>query len=139
MRYVSVILPVFLMQLLGACSSDSSCVPHDSQYCDEGVFYWADSCGNLEEVIEQCQCGCLADHTACDPDCSCTPDCAGKECGDDGCEGLCPPGCMTGQHCNQGVCWADRAPASMKHSTDATTDFRLGIAASFIDGECSRS
>jgi hypothetical protein len=107
MRFMSVIPCVFLGLLLGACSGDSSCVPHDSRYCQEGVTYWANSCGNLEEVIEQCQCGCLGDHSGCDPDCTCTPDCLGKECGDDGCQGSCPPGCMAGEHCSQGICECD--------------------------------
>ena len=31
---------------------------------------------------------------------ACTPDCAGKECGDDGCGGTCPPGCAAGEFCN---------------------------------------
>jgi len=107
MRFLYVIPVIFLGMLLGACSSDSSCIPHDSQYCDDGVFYWADSCGNLEEVITQCECGCLPDHSACDPDCSCTPDCLGKECGEDGCGGTCPPGCPVGEHCTQGICECD--------------------------------
>jgi len=32
---------------------------------------------------------------------ACTPDCTGKECGDDGCGNLCPPGCEAGETCNQ--------------------------------------
>jgi len=37
-----------------------------------------------------------------DTDCAeeCTPDCAGKVCGDDGCGGTCPPGCDPGYICN---------------------------------------
>jgi hypothetical protein len=36
----------------------------------------------------------------------CTPSCAGKACGDDGCDGLCPPGCpSTAPECNaEGLC-----------------------------------
>jgi len=36
---------------------------------------------------------------------ACTPSCAGKECGSDGCGGTCPPGCQSGQTCDaQGQC-----------------------------------
>ena len=30
----------------------------------------------------------------------CVPDCAGRECGDDGCGGSCLPGCDSGYYCN---------------------------------------
>jgi hypothetical protein len=35
---------------------------------------------------------------------TCTPDCAGKSCGDDGCGASCPPGCTSGQACVSGQC-----------------------------------
>ncbi len=34
----------------------------------------------------------------------CVPDCTGKECGDDGCEGTCLPGCAEDFHCENGIC-----------------------------------
>jgi hypothetical protein len=34
----------------------------------------------------------------------CQPSCEGKLCGDDGCGGICPPGCATGWSCAAGVC-----------------------------------
>jgi len=34
----------------------------------------------------------------------CTPDCAGRTCGDDGCGGTCGPGCEQGQSCREGRC-----------------------------------
>ena len=34
----------------------------------------------------------------------CTPDCDGKECGDDGCGGTCAPGCSGNDTCDAGVC-----------------------------------
>jgi|GEM_PF-1416032 len=38
-------------------------------------------------------------------DASCTPDCSGKVCGDDGCGGVCGPGCGPGQFCETaGTC-----------------------------------
>ena len=35
---------------------------------------------------------------------TCTPDCEGKNCGDDGCGGSCPPGCGSHEHCSSGNC-----------------------------------
>jgi len=34
----------------------------------------------------------------------CTPACDGKECGPDGCDGQCPPGCAEGEICIGGIC-----------------------------------
>ncbi len=36
--------------------------------------------------------------------CDCVADCAGKECGDDGCGGQCPPGCGANQTCTANLC-----------------------------------
>jgi len=72
-------------------------------YCDEGVTYWVDGCGNLEDVMVHCQEGCNAAHTGCKE--GCTPQCTGKCCGDDGCGGFCTDNCSaTGQVCNQSSC-----------------------------------
>ena len=35
----------------------------------------------------------------------CLPECAGKECGPDGCTGSCPPGCAPGDTCIDGACY----------------------------------
>ncbi|MBM4394959.1 MAG: S8 family serine peptidase [Deltaproteobacteria bacterium] len=43
----------------------------------------------------------------------CVPNCAGKECGDDGCGGKCAPGCIGGETCNAaGVCEGTTAGCS---------------------------
>lgn len=34
--------------------------------------------------------------------CECVPDCAGRECGGDGCGGNCAPGCGDGENCDEG-------------------------------------
>lgn len=94
-----------LVVLLGGCSSSEDCEPHDDVYCQDDTTYWMDSCGTFEEVIEQCQCGCTADHSGCRTPCDCFPRCAGKCCGSDGCEGTCLDTCaQTGQTCNQQTC-----------------------------------
>jgi len=35
---------------------------------------------------------------------ACTPSCAGKQCGSDGCGGTCAPGCAAGETCSAGQC-----------------------------------
>ncbi len=42
--------------------------------------------------------------TVVENDLECIPDCAGKQCGPDGCGGLCPPGCGPGDTCTEGQC-----------------------------------
>jgi len=94
-----------LVVLLCGCSSSEDCAPHDDVYCQDGTTYWMDSCGGFQDVLEQCQCGCQADHSGCRTPCDCFPQCAGKCCGSDGCEGTCPDTCaQTAQTCNQQTC-----------------------------------
>ncbi len=38
---------------------------------------------------------------------ACEPDCIGKECGDDGCGGICPPDCGSYASCPSGTCVCD--------------------------------
>jgi len=45
--------------------SEENCIERAGTYCDEGVAYWTDSCGEIGEVKEECACGCRADHTDC--------------------------------------------------------------------------
>jgi len=46
---------------LEAC--DGSCINHDHKQCSGGDLYWYDSCGNQEEMAQDCECGC--DGSAC--------------------------------------------------------------------------
>lgn len=86
----------------------AACANPDGQSC-EG------KCGNFDQTWP-CNCDdlctqygdCCADWEAL---CGgggpvCTPDCAGKECGSDGCEGTCGD-CDAGEACNAGVCEAE--------------------------------
>ncbi len=62
---------------------------------------WDNGCG------ENINCGsCLGEKVCVDGTCqagSCTPDCSGKECGSDGCEGTCGT-CELGELCAEGIC-----------------------------------
>lgn len=93
----------------------SKCTPHDSTMCAEGVTYWLDSCGSIEEAKEMCGCGCNSDDTDCedctDLPCSSNPDCptgwvcdlGTNKCKQQGCTSNLD--CPTGFFCNaSGVC-----------------------------------
>ncbi len=62
------------------CKKDPSCC----------MFRWDDTC--VQECKNKCG-GCK----------KCVPDCQGKECGDDGCDGQCGY-CKKGEKCEQGKC-----------------------------------
>ncbi len=95
-----------LFFVAAGCGGSAECIPNASTYCYEGVTYWADSCGNLESVMEFCQAGCKEDHSGCAE--VCTPDCTGRCCGGDGCGGTCADQCrLTGQVCNVNTCSCD--------------------------------
>lgn len=64
-------------------SGEYACVNAPRPLCDDGIACTVDSC---VEATGYCS------HRATGPNCracSCTPDCAGKVCGDDGCGGSC--------------------------------------------------
>jgi hypothetical protein len=46
------------------CSSEN-CVSESHMFCSEGINYGVDSCGNIEETLGPCDCGCLPDHSGC--------------------------------------------------------------------------
>ena len=79
---------------VGACV----CSPNAAQVCSGANVIWQDSCGKPGAVVEACKLGCA------DGKCKvCTPACAGKSCGDDGCGGQCGS-CPTGAACSSGAC-----------------------------------
>lgn len=78
------------------------CTPQFAQRCQNGAMYWVDGCGQVQQQISACDCGCAAGNAAC-LTCNCTPDCTGKSCGDDGCGGQCQPGCGAGTSCDAGT------------------------------------
>ncbi len=101
MKKLAMVVGGLMMTLVMAagCGDDSeNCTPNDHVSCLQGISYWMDSCGNQGLVAEVCDCGCNTDFSGCDESCTCTPDCANKECGDDGCGDSCGT-CDTGEVC----------------------------------------
>ncbi len=91
---------IVALVMVAGCGDDSTgdCTPNDHTSCMQDVTYWMDSCGSQGTVAEICDCGCNVDFTGCDQNCSCTVDCSGRDCGDDGCGGSCGT-CTTGEVC----------------------------------------
>ncbi|MDP3026537.1 MAG: hypothetical protein Q8N63_02425 [Nanoarchaeota archaeon] len=99
-------------------------------FCGDGVCNGDEDCGDCVA-----DCGCTTPNVCQAGICvSCTPNCAGKECGDDGCEGSCGdcnilyPG--EGKSCNAagicipptgGVFWADTNGASITQASIGST------------------
>jgi hypothetical protein len=52
------------------CSSEE-CSSRDRITCLDGTTYWLDSCGDVDELIERCECGCSGED-ACKLRCDCT-------------------------------------------------------------------
>ena len=52
---------------------------------------------------------CCQDGEVCHEEKCCTPDCAGKECGDDDCGGQCPQQCDDGYYCEDYQCVLDKS------------------------------
>ena len=118
--------------LLPACAdyTDGLCIPHVDTFCHQSKTYWLDSCDRVENVLEECQCGCRAEQYGCrtcgekeceeDADCptgffcdrsdwlckyrECIPECDERCCGGDGCGGTCPDTCRRGETCNPDTC-----------------------------------
>ena len=109
---------------------EENCRPNDSTVCREGVLYWVDNCGNEGDKAEDCECGCNVDLSGCEQcgvkecesnsDCpvdywcdritwkcrpiDCVPNCTGRCCGSDGCDGVCPDNCPVGYFCDPQAC-----------------------------------
>ncbi|MFA5061062.1 MAG: LamG-like jellyroll fold domain-containing protein [Candidatus Pacearchaeota archaeon] len=65
---------------------------------------------------------------------TCVPSCSGKECGDDGCGGTCPPGCGVSEECVDGVCEISSSSVRVYPSTSVKTSEEIIFdASSYID------
>ena len=81
----------------------------DHEYCDDGNVCTEDTC--LTEGTTGCSNTVLDDGTACDEGwecqggvCTCVPDCEGKVCGPDGCDGSCGTCGGAQDECIDGIC-----------------------------------
>jgi hypothetical protein len=86
------------LAVFSGCGGEN-CESRAGTFCTEGVAYWANSCGDIEETIGHCECGCDDQHVDC-AKCGCQPQCSGKDCGDDGCQGSCGT-CELDETCDQ--------------------------------------
>lgn len=75
------------------------CIADSQQVCSGGDSYYADSCGNIGNLVTGCGGNGCTDGF-CD---NCIPQCAGLECGDDSCGGTCGD-CVGGAVCATGLC-----------------------------------
>ena len=96
----NLVLRFFCVALLASSCGGDECTPNDRMICTLGVTYWIDSCGNEGDKVADCDCGCNDYMSGCKTPCDCVPECDGKVCGPNGCEGTCSPGCHIGQECN---------------------------------------
>ncbi len=79
----------------GECYGEELCCPTGSIVCDGRCRNWQ-CCTDLDcPASETCN---SETHT-----CQCVPDCEGRTCGDDGCNGVCG-NCPEGQICTDGAC-----------------------------------
>jgi hypothetical protein len=90
----------------GTCSAGRSCEqgicvcqPQASVTCHQGDVWWVDGCGALEAINVACDQGCQAGTCI-----ACEPACTGRQCGSDGCGGICGS-CAPPDVCDaMGVC-----------------------------------
>ena len=88
----------------GACVCPEECSPSGKKECVDDTHYR--TCGDLnsDDCLEWTTSPCTEGDTCHDEGiCDCTPSCAGKECGDNGCGGSCG-GCTNGKTCEGGLC-----------------------------------
>jgi hypothetical protein len=102
---VATVLMGLMASVVGGCTGGEECEPTAEMLCLEGELYWMNSCGEADDLIKHCECGCKLDHSDC-LDCDCVPDCAGRECGPDPVCGAISCGeCQDGLTCNdEGWC-----------------------------------
>ena len=81
------------------------------------------------ETNEDCPQGYWCDRTVWEcKQIDCIPNCTGKCCGSDGCEGTCQDNCPAGYECNVGTCQCE--------STSCTTNQDCGVDECCVQGAC---
>jgi hypothetical protein len=111
-----------------ACAA-GQCVPGPQIDCDDKEYCTVDSCHPTNGCIHTP----LADFTSCPGGlnancqngvCTCTPNCAGKNCGTDGCNGSCGT-CDPGQSCVNGQCQGGGGPSG-SYLLSPAVNFKCG-------------
>lgn len=111
---------------------------------------YAENCGGYgtcEVQGDTPQCTCIDGYEpGAELTCNCVPQCGGRECGSDGCDGFCPPGCGDGETCTpEGQCVPDGSEEtgpsdeSTSSNDDGTTTSDTGMATSTTDDGGSTS
>jgi formylglycine-generating enzyme required for sulfatase activity len=86
------------------CGMDPVCGTESCGECDETASCNADT-GHCECLFETCDDVCCLEGEVCNAGECCVPDCAGRECGSNGCGGTCGPDCPMGESCTvEGRC-----------------------------------
>jgi len=82
-------------------------------------------------AVEICENGLDDDCVRGDEPCPCIPDCTGVECGSDGCDGTCLPGCAAGtEFCDAWLCIPCEGLCATDDDADGFTEY---------DGDCDDS
>ncbi len=124
-------------------SGTCKCVENDHKACCGDAVCWYDSCGVVGEQTADCPYGCTEGKCL-----DCTPDCTGKECGDDGCGGecgTCAPGSCVGlawtkpKTCVAGACTGGGTESceDLNECTDDTCDATWGCGHENNAVECA--
>ena len=97
--------------------------PEDCGFCGDG--YCIGKCSYIPE-----------DPAVCPSDCGCLPDCAGKDCGDDGCSGSCGV-CNDSNQCTEDSCLNTGACAFLPVANGTVCEMEEVCASECIDGVCT--
>jgi predicted outer membrane repeat protein len=105
-----------LCGMFWGCSSGTTCSFEGQTFCSEDRVYDVDSCGNILEEKNSCQCGCNDDHTDC-ASCGCSDTCPAL--GDSQCVGGQIRQCETGADgCRQ---WSEYTACPEGECLNSTT------------------
>ncbi|MDD5193465.1 MAG: hypothetical protein PHF67_02660 [Candidatus Nanoarchaeia archaeon] len=96
---------------LESCDSTIGCIPGTSLTCNDGNACTTDSCNPAT--------GCVSSPI---PNCGggCTPNCAGKSCGSNGCGGSCGS-CPSGDACTTYACANNKCKSTTKNCDDSNS------------------
>ena len=106
----------------GLCGWDFE---HDFYDCES--HSQPDPSGQYLQECPECVPSCPVGYTCVDGDCiNCVPNCTNKECGDDGCGGICGQ-CLSGDICQNGECTPAVGLDECKGTTEPSYSYCAGI------------